>query len=121
MSLEAIRDCIESDMHAVDAVIRQRLYSEVVLIRQVTEYIINSGGKRLRPALVLLSAGASTIAERIIMNWLPWSNSSIPQRCCTMTWSTNPACAVAARLPMRCSAMPPACWSATFSIRVLSR
>lgn len=58
MPLESIRGCIESDMRAVDAVIRQRLHSEVVLIRQVSEYIINSGGKRLRPALVLLSAGA---------------------------------------------------------------
>jgi octaprenyl-diphosphate synthase len=44
-------------MRAVDQVIRERLYSDVVLIRQVSEYIINSGGKRLRPALVLLSAG----------------------------------------------------------------
>lgn len=58
MPLEAIRGCIETDMQAVDAVIRQRLYSEVVLVRQISEYIINSGGKRLRPALVLLSAGA---------------------------------------------------------------
>ena len=45
-------------MQSVDAVIRARLYSEVVLVRQVAEYIIQSGGKRLRPALVLLSAGA---------------------------------------------------------------
>ncbi len=45
-------------MRAVDEVIRRRLHSEVVLINQVAEYIINSGGKRLRPALVLLSAGA---------------------------------------------------------------
>ncbi|HEX5803532.1 MAG TPA: polyprenyl synthetase family protein [Azospira sp.] len=45
-------------MKAVDAVIRQRLHSEVVLVRQVAEYIIQSGGKRLRPALVLLAAGA---------------------------------------------------------------
>ncbi len=45
-------------MKAVDAVIRTRLHSEVALVRQVAEYIINSGGKRLRPALVLLSAGA---------------------------------------------------------------
>lgn len=44
-------------MQAVDAVIRQRLHSEVVLIGQVSEYIINSGGKRLRPALALLAAG----------------------------------------------------------------
>ncbi|MDD5404878.1 MAG: octaprenyl diphosphate synthase [Sulfuricella sp.] len=58
MSIEAIRGCIEADMHAVDAVIRRRLHSEVALIGQVSEYIINSGGKRLRPALVLLSAGA---------------------------------------------------------------
>jgi octaprenyl-diphosphate synthase len=58
VSIDAIRDFLEQDMHAVDEVIRQRLHSEVVLIRQVAEYIINSGGKRLRPALVLLSAGA---------------------------------------------------------------
>lgn len=45
-------------MQAVDRVIRERLHSEVALIRQVAEYIIGGGGKRLRPALVLLSAGA---------------------------------------------------------------
>lgn len=45
-------------MHAVDKIIRQRLNSDVVLIRQVAEYIIHSGGKRLRPAMVLYSAGA---------------------------------------------------------------
>ncbi|NTV72483.1 MAG: octaprenyl diphosphate synthase, partial [Azonexaceae bacterium] len=45
-------------MKAVDAVIRQRLHSDVVLVRQVAEHIVQSGGKRLRPALVLLSAGA---------------------------------------------------------------
>lgn len=45
-------------MRAVDAVVRTRLHSDVVLVRQVAEYIISAGGKRLRPALVLLSAGA---------------------------------------------------------------
>jgi octaprenyl-diphosphate synthase len=45
-------------MAAVDATIRDRLRSEVVLVNQVSEYIINSGGKRLRPALVVLSAQA---------------------------------------------------------------
>ena len=44
-------------MRAVDDVIKKSLHSEVVLINQVADYIINSGGKRLRPALVLLSAG----------------------------------------------------------------
>ncbi|GKS69517.1 octaprenyl-diphosphate synthase [Nitrosomonas sp. PY1] len=45
-------------MDIVDGVIREKLHSHVALIRQVSEYIINSGGKRLRPALVILSAGA---------------------------------------------------------------
>lgn len=45
-------------MTDVDAVIRARLHSEIVLVSQVAEYIINSGGKRLRPALVVLAAKA---------------------------------------------------------------
>ena len=57
MNIEEIRTVIDPDMRRVDAVIRERLHSDVVLIRQVSEYIIGSGGKRLRPALVLLSAG----------------------------------------------------------------
>ena len=58
MSTQQLFGPIAADMQAVDAVIRQRLHSDVVLIRQVAEYIINSGGKRLRPALVLFSANA---------------------------------------------------------------
>lgn len=58
MKLEKLYRLIEPDMRAVDAVIRSRLHSDVVLVRQVAEYIIQSGGKRMRPALVLLAAGA---------------------------------------------------------------
>lgn len=58
MSIEHIRSFIAQDMSAVDGVIRKKLHSNVALIHQVSEYIINSGGKRLRPALVILSAGA---------------------------------------------------------------
>ena len=58
VTLEQLYALIDPDMKAVDAVIRQRLHSDVVLVRQVAEYIIQSGGKRLRPALVLLAAGA---------------------------------------------------------------
>ncbi len=58
MKLEQLYNLIGPDMQAVDAVIRKRLHSEVVLVRQVAEYIVQSGGKRLRPALVLLVAGA---------------------------------------------------------------
>lgn len=64
MSLERLQSFLADDMRAVDQVIRQSLYSDVVLIRQVSEYIINSGGKRLRPALVLLSAGCFDYAGK---------------------------------------------------------
>jgi octaprenyl-diphosphate synthase len=57
-TLEPVQRLIADEMHTVDEVIRQRLHSDVLLIRQVAEYIIGSGGKRLRPALVILSAGA---------------------------------------------------------------
>jgi len=55
---ELLNNLLANDMLAVDAVIRKRLHSNVVLVRQVADYIIGSGGKRLRPALVILSAGA---------------------------------------------------------------
>ena len=58
MSLSQLYAPIAEDMKALDAVIRDRLYSDVVLIRQVAEYIIGSGGKRLRPALLILAARA---------------------------------------------------------------
>ncbi len=45
-------------MRAVDDLIRTSLHSEVALIGQVAEYIISAGGKRLRPQVLLLSAGA---------------------------------------------------------------
>ena len=56
--MEQFYNLIEPDMTAVDAVIRRRLHSDIALVRQVAEYIIQGGGKRLRPALVLLAAGA---------------------------------------------------------------
>jgi len=49
---------IASDMHAVDRVIAARLDSGVPLVGQVAHYIISAGGKRLRPALLLLTCGA---------------------------------------------------------------
>ncbi len=58
MFLENFNQLLATDMAAVDQVIRKRLHSEVALVNQVGEYIINSGGKRLRPALVVLSAHA---------------------------------------------------------------
>ncbi|MEY4712297.1 MAG: hypothetical protein RIS88_1747 [Pseudomonadota bacterium] len=49
---------IAGDMRQVDAVIAQRLDSAVPLVGQVARYIISAGGKRLRPALLLLVSGA---------------------------------------------------------------
>ena len=49
---------IADDMRAMDAVIGRRLASEVPLVAQVSQYIIAAGGKRLRPALLLLMCGA---------------------------------------------------------------
>ena len=58
LDLPAIQQLAAPDMAAVDALIRRRLASDVVLINQVAEYIIGAGGKRLRPLLLLLTAAA---------------------------------------------------------------
>lgn len=48
---------VAPDMQAVDRVIRERLDSGVPLVGEVARYIISAGGKRLRPALLLLTCG----------------------------------------------------------------
>ena len=55
LSQSAIRELVADDLLLVDQTIINRLSSDVVLINQLGRYIVNSGGKRLRPALVLLS------------------------------------------------------------------
>ena len=54
----AVLSLIADDMAQVDAVIARRLASSVPLVGQVSQYIISAGGKRLRPALLLLVCGA---------------------------------------------------------------
>jgi octaprenyl-diphosphate synthase len=58
MELSEIRDPVAEDIQAVDRLILRRLESDVVLINQIGDYIVRSGGKRLRPLAVLLSARA---------------------------------------------------------------
>ena len=53
-----INQLIAPDMAAVNQVIREQLHSDVALVSQISEYIINAGGKRIRPVLVLLMANA---------------------------------------------------------------
>lgn len=54
--IDTLRTLIYEDTQLVDTLIQKSLQSEVILINQVGHYIVNSGGKRLRPALVLLVA-----------------------------------------------------------------
>jgi octaprenyl-diphosphate synthase len=56
--IEPVTALCAEDMARVDTLIRESLDSDVVLIRQIAEYIIGSGGKRLRPILVVLAARA---------------------------------------------------------------
>src|SRR3569833_3740021 len=58
MDIQAVYALVAEDMRAVNRLIAARLSSEVALINQMGQYIISSGGKRLRPILVLLRARA---------------------------------------------------------------
>ena len=64
MTLDFLNPVIGEDMAAVDGVLRESLRSDVVLIREVATHIIAGGGKRLRPALLLLAARACGYAGR---------------------------------------------------------
>ena len=58
MDAKTLLSPISDDLEGVNTVIRQRLQSEVALINEIGTHLIGAGGKRLRPALVLLSARA---------------------------------------------------------------
>lgn len=58
MLLESIRSLVQSDLDATDKFIQSELKSDIFLINQLLEYILQCGGKRIRPLLVLLSASA---------------------------------------------------------------
>ncbi|MEN4903552.1 polyprenyl synthetase family protein [Luteimonas sp. TWI662] len=59
LDLPAIQSLAAADMAQVDALIRRRLASDVLLINQVAEHIVSAGGKRLRPMLVMLAGQAT--------------------------------------------------------------
>ena len=58
MDFTTILQLTADDMRAVNTLIQQRLHSDVALVNQLSHYIINSGGKRLRPLLALICARA---------------------------------------------------------------
>jgi octaprenyl-diphosphate synthase len=59
MSFVSMLIPVAEDLQRIDALIRVRLESDVPLVREVAEYIVAAGGKRLRPALLLLACGAA--------------------------------------------------------------
>ena len=98
------------------------LSSEVVLINQISRYIVESGGKRLRPALVSIvgnhfgaprekSQELAAVIEFIHTATLLLHDDVVD----------DPIFAAVEIPPMPNSATPLQCWSAIFSIRVLSR
>ena len=97
MTSELLKTLLGPEMSEVDRVLRASLDSDVALIRQVAEYIVGGGGKRLRPALVLLSAQAC-------------GYDGPHPRCCTTMSSMNPSCGAGTQLPMPRSATPHRSW-----------
>ena len=59
MTAQRIYDTVADDFSRVNDLIIQRLSSDVPLVEKIAQYIIESGGKRLRPLLVLLSSQAA--------------------------------------------------------------
>jgi octaprenyl-diphosphate synthase len=57
-ALKPVYALVSKDFQAVNALIPSQLTSDVALVEEIGSYIVESGGKRLRPLLVLLTAGA---------------------------------------------------------------
>ena len=99
------------EMAAVDALIRERLSSDVVLINQISEHIVAAGGKRLRPLLSVIAAralGYEGTAHHQLAAIVEFIHTS------TLLHDA------AARPPMRSGATRPACWWATSCTRAAS-
>jgi len=58
MLITRLKHVVSNDLNKVDKLIMSSLYSDIPLIQDIGKYIINGGGKRLRPLLVLISANA---------------------------------------------------------------
>lgn len=58
MPLESIRSLVSNDLEATDRFIISQLESNIPMIKDIIEYVMSSGGKRIRPLILLLSARA---------------------------------------------------------------
>lgn len=116
-----VLDLIAGDMVEVDRVIARRLDTGVPLVSQVSKYIISAGGKRLRPALLLLMSGALGYTGEQRFNL-----AAVVEFIHTATLLHDDVvdestCGADARRPTNRSATRPAYWSATSCTRAHSR
>ena len=111
-SIDPLLDRVAADMERVNGVILARTGSEVAMIPEVANHLIDSGGKRLRPILTLALARLTGYAgDGHIKPRPPWS-SCTPPRCCTTTSSTKARCGADGSPRGCCGGTRPACWSA---------
>src|SRR5574341_2437353 len=67
MELSEILEIIAPNLEEVERVIEENIQSEIPLVYEISRYILGSGGKRLRPSVLVLSSGANgLIKERSI-------------------------------------------------------
>jgi len=96
-------------MTVVNQTIAGNLNSDVALINQLGAYIVQAGGKRLRPVALLLTAKAADPEHTEIIHnqtLLAAIIEFIHTATCMMTWCMNLKCAEAEKPPMKYLAMP---------------
>ena len=68
--METFQKAVEHEFSAVNQLIVDRLQSDVGLVESIGHYIVEAGGKRLRPLVVLLMRWPMAIRKLIILRWL---------------------------------------------------
>ena len=90
-------DLIRPDFDALNELLISQLGSEIDLIEEVSQYLIQSGGKRVRPLVTLMGHARSAQRTTTIFRSLPRLSASIPQLCFMTTSLTVQMPAVANR------------------------
>src|SRR5688572_10848601 len=65
MALEAISKLVKTDLKATDQFILMQLGSQIPFIKQMTDYVLSCGGKRIRPLVLILCAKALNPAAKL--------------------------------------------------------
>jgi octaprenyl-diphosphate synthase len=68
MPIKTIRDLLQQELAATDAFIMQQLHSEIPLVRQIVAYILECGGKRIRPMVLLAAAKAANYDNAAVIS-----------------------------------------------------